>query len=163
MSRLCYFACDSRLDEQPNPRIRQLSIREALEQGVELDLELLGDDADFDEPDAVLHVESEDDFLYPNIYCFDKEEYDDDIGTDKPYCAGLEWGAYDHGADEVLAYIGRQMERCEQLELWSVWLGTRDMPVRTQTSRCRLCDLTERRLRAFLENDADEQCMLIVR
>ena len=64
LSYLYYFASDNELNEQPNPYIKLLSINEALELGIEVDLDMFENDIDRDEPDVIL-------------YCDDKEKMED--------------------------------------------------------------------------------------
>lgn len=68
MSRLYYFASDTILKEQPNPYVKLLSVNQALEMEVEVDLDMYEDDFDKDEPDVILFCEDETKLEYPNIF-----------------------------------------------------------------------------------------------
>lgn len=71
MSELNYFASDSPLEEKPNPYVKLLSVNQALEMGIEVDLHLQ-DNFDQDKPDVVLFCSDETKFAYPNIFLIDK-------------------------------------------------------------------------------------------
>ncbi len=163
MSRLNYFASDTVLEEQPNPYVKLLSVNQASELGVEVDLNLFGDNFDKDKPDVILFCADKAKFEYPNIYSIHKEEYYDDIGTSKQFCTALEWNYSDDTVDVILRYIRNHMEIASELELWSVWLGSEDIPINVKKMKCKLSDLTVERLKKFYVSELDFQCLMVVK
>lgn len=161
MSRLYYFASDAPLDARPNPHLEMLSVNEALARGIALDLSLFPDSFDYDCPDVILYTGSEDAFEHPNIFLIDPSDFCEDIGTARRYCTELEWDWYTRTAHEVLAYITEQIARVGTLELWSIWLGDRNIPETVKRTELHLAALTADVLRAFL-NDADNGCLTII-
>jgi hypothetical protein len=162
MSRLYYFASDSVLEEQPNPYVRLLSVNQALEMGVEVNLDMFGDDFDKDEPNVILFCEDETKFEYPNIYDIDKNDFYDDIGTTKQYCTALEWDYSDTTVDVILKYIQNHMKMASELELWSVWLGYGDIPSRKKI-QCKAYNLTVDKLKEIYNSEMDLYCLTVVR
>ena len=160
MSRLYYFAGDRELAEQPNPYVELLSVNEALARGVKIDQSFFREDFDCDEPGVILYCASEDAFDHPNIYRITPDEYYDDVGTRKANCAVLEWDWCEAAAHEVLAYIAAQLETMDALELWSVWLGSDDIPRTVKRVTIAFAELTPTRLREFLQADGNH-CMTI--
>ena len=162
MSRLYYFASDSVLEEQPNPYVRLLSVNQALEMGVEVNLDMFGDDFNKDEPNTILFCEDETQFEYPNIYCINKNDFYDDIGTKKQYCTALDWYYSDTTVDVILKYIQNQMKISSELELWSVWLGYGDFPSRKKT-QCKASNLTVDKLKEIFNSELSFYCLTVVR
>ena len=91
MSRCFYLACDTVLPDQGNPKVRQLSINEAIELGIEIDLSLFNDNIDRDKCNTILFCDDERDIDYPNIYSVPIEILNNDITTSKRFGAVLEW------------------------------------------------------------------------
>ncbi len=163
MSRLNYFASDTVLVEQSNPYVRLLSVNQALELGIEVQLDLFDDDFDKDEPDVIMFCADETKFEYPNIYSINKEEYYDDIGTSKQFCTELQWNYSDYTVDVVLKYIQNHMKIASELELWSVWLGGEELPTNMKKTQCKLSDLTVERLKKFYISELDYHCLVVVK
>ncbi|WMI82020.1 hypothetical protein [Anaerotignum sp. MB30-C6] len=160
MSELNYFASDSPLEEKPNPYVKLLSVNQALEMGIEVDLHLQ-DNFDQDKPDVVLFCSDETKFVYPNIFPIDKDEYYDDIGTTKEFCAVLEWDYSDDTVDHVLEYIHSHLKKAAELELWSKWLGQGKVPKGMKKAQCTISDLTVDRLIEFYTTQLDFQCLTV--
>lgn len=161
MSRLYYFASDSVLEEQHNPYMRLLSVNQALEMGIEVDLDMFGNDLDKDEPNTILFCEDETKFEYPNIYYINKNDFYDDIGTTKKYCTALEWNYSDTTVDVILKYVQNHMKTSSELELWSVWLGYGDLPSRKKI-QCKACNLTIDKLKDIYISELDLYCLTVV-
>lgn len=162
MSRLNYFASDTILMEQPNPYVRLLSVNQAMELGIEVELDLFDVNFDKDEPNVILYCADETKFEYPNIYSISKEEYYDDIGTSKQFCTVLEWNYSEDTVDVVLKYIQNHMKIASELELWSVWLGGEELPTNIKKMQCKLSDLTVERLKKLYISELDFQCLVVV-
>lgn len=162
MSRLYYFASDSVLEEQPNPYVKMLSVNQALGMGVEVDLDMLDDDLDRDEPDVILYCEDETKLEYPNIYSIDKNDFYDDIGTTKQHCMALEWNYSEETVDVILKYIQDHINMASEIEVWSVWLGYGDIPSR-KSVQCKVCDLTIDQLKEIYISELDLYCLTVVR
>jgi len=163
MSRLNYFASDTVLEEQSNPYVRLLSVNQALELGIEVELDLFDDDFDKDEPDVILFCTDETKLEYPNIYSINKEEYYDDIGTSKQFCTALEWNYSEYTVDVVLKYIQNHIKIASELELWSVWLGGEELPTNMKKTQCKLSDLTVEQLKKLYISELDFQCLVVVK
>ena len=162
MSRLYYFASDIVLEEQPNPYVRLLSVNQALEIGIEVDLNMFGNGFDKDTPNVILFCTNETQLEYPNIFSINKKDFYDDIGTTKQYCTELQWNFSYANVDVVLKYIQNHMEKALELELWSVWMGDGDIHTREKT-QCKASDLTIDRLKNFYANQVDFHCLTVVR
>jgi len=54
---------------------------------------------------------------------FPKEQILDEIYTQQPYCAHLEWEYTDERAQQVMAYLSEYLQTAEEVELWNIWLG----------------------------------------
>ncbi len=135
MSHLMYLASDCPLEEIQNAhyRTKLLSANEAAAAGIRLPdwLDSIGSD----KPDTILWQEKD------TFEEWQREEnggdgFDDDysilklsdsvweIKTEKKYQAEVAWGRYSEGrARNIIAYIQKHLERAEELEIWSLWLG----------------------------------------
>lgn len=162
MSRLYYFASDSILEEQPNPYVKLLSVNQALEMGVEVNLEIFGEDFDKDKPNVILFCEDETQMEYPNIFSINKINFFDDIGTTKQYCTALEWNYSDNTVDVIIKYVREHMKISSELEIWSVWLGYGDNPSMKKI-KCKVDNLTVYKLKDIYKSELDFYCMTIVR
>lgn len=163
MSRLFYFGSDSMLEEQRNPYVKLLSVNQALELGLEINSDLLDDNFNKDTPEVILFCEDETKFEYPNIFSINKDEYFDDIGTSKQFCTALEWKYSVDTVEVVLKYIQKHLETAPELELWSVWLGSEEIPAYGKRTLCKVSDLTADRLKEFYISESDFQCLTVVR
>lgn len=163
MSRLYYFASDCALEEQANPYVKMLSINQALEMGIEIDLNLFEDDFNKDDPSVVLYCENENDFGYPTIFHIKKENYYDDIGTSKQFCTALQWEYEDHTVEVIIKYIQNHLMTASELELWSVWLGNHVKPEAVKKMRCNVNNLTVGMLKEFYTSMIDVQCLTVVK
>ena len=135
MSHLMYLASDCPLEEVENAhyQTKLLSVNEAEAAGIRLPNWLGG--VDRDKPDTVLWQDKD------PFEEWQREEnggdgFDDDysilklsdsvweIKTEKKYQAEVAWGRYSEGrARNIIAYIQKHLERAEELEIWSLWLG----------------------------------------
>lgn len=161
MSRLYYFASDTILIEQPNPYVKLLSVNQALEQGIEVELDMFDDGFDKDKPNVILYCADEKQFEYPNIFSIRKEEYYDDIGSSKQFCTALEWNYSEDTVPIVLEYMKNHMITASEIELWSVWLGGEEITTNVKKMRCKLSDLTVERLKKFYISELDYQCLVV--
>lgn len=65
-----------------------------------------------------------------------------ELHTKKKYCACLEWEASNSGgAGEIIRYIREQLQRTDEVELWSVWLDG-DFDHRVRKARIPADELT---------------------
>ena len=162
MSYLTYFASDRPLQEQPNPYVKTYSINEALAANIEVDLELFESDIDKNKPDVILYCEDEENFECPNIYCIDKNDFYDDIGTSKPFCAVLEGGRLSiKYMDCIMQYMKDALKKTTEIELWSVWLGDEDTGKYPKKTFFSIRNLTSEHLLEYLEHDVHCKCMII--
>ncbi len=161
MSRLTYFASDTCLEEQHNPYVKLLSVNQALELGLKIELSMFGDDFDRDKPNVILHCDDMVKFEYPNIFSINKDGFYDDIGTSKRFCTGLEWNYSDDTVEVVLRYIQNHLKTASEIELWCVWLGGEDIPTHVKKTQCQIDDLTVERLKKFYVSEAGNQWLLV--
>ena len=162
MSRYYYFASDCVLEEQANPYVRQLSVNQALELGIKVDLDMFGSGFDRNKPNVIVCCENEVKFSYPNIFTIDKDKFYDDIGTTKRFCTALEWMYSADTVDVVFKYMQNHLKVASELELWSVWLGYDEIYTKKKT-RCKLDDLTAATLSELFASDLDLYCLTVVR
>lgn len=163
MSRLIYFASDTVLGELPNPYIKLLSVNQAMELGIEVNIYLFDKNYDRDEPDVILLCEDETNLGYPNIYTINKEKYYDDIGTSKKFCTTLQWNYSEDTLYVVFEYIQEHMKKASELELWSVWLGGEEIKANIRKTRCKLNEFTVERLKGFFINELDYKCFVVIK
>lgn len=160
MSTIYYFASEEKLEQLDNPYIQSLSVNQALQLGIQVDLECFDETLDCDEPDVILYCSDEQKFGYPSIYELQKEDYYENIGTEKQFCVQLQ---ADVRSNEVLTivleYIQKQKKRCQEIEVWNVWLGEYNIPHVVKRSFCKIEDVTVEKLKEFYEND--NVCMCI--
>lgn len=164
MSYITYFASNEELESRENPYVLLLSINEARERKIELDEDLIAG-MDPDEKDVICYVTDESKLGYPNIYPFDKEIYNEDIGTKQKYCACLEMGEPTKESLQVVYnYIEDQWKGKNNtsfvLELWNVWLGDYNIPMKVQMTTCYLKELTLEKLEEFF--NSKDVCVRIV-
>jgi len=163
MSRFHYFASDTVLEERKNPYIEMLSVNQALEKGIDVKLDWFGVGFDRDKPGVILFCAEEDKMGYPNIYTFQKDDYYDRIGTEKTFCAALEWSWSEENIKVVLDYIRSQMEETEELEIWSVWLGNDVIMENVEKSVYKMNELSVEVLKNFYESQQDYKCISVHR
>lgn len=162
LSYLYYFASDTKLDEQPNPYVKLLSINEALKLGIKVDLDMFEEDVDRNEPDLILYCPDEEKMNYPNIYAFDKDSYYEEIGTHKRFCTALELDNFsDKNLRIVLNYIQTQIKNSKKIEIWRVWLGEYNINETVKKALYSVNDLKIDLLRRFYENSYGNKCMII--
>lgn len=162
MSRYYCFACDTVLPEQRNPKVKQLSINEAIELGIYIDLSLFNDNIDRDRPNTILFGNDERDLDYPNIYSIAREVLNNDIKTSKCFGAVLEWKYSESTVDVVFDYIKSQLKRAAKVELWSVWLGSDVKSSNSKREQCHISNLTIEKLEEFYNSDLDSYCLTVV-
>lgn len=173
MSHLMYLASDCPLEEVENAhyQTKLLSVNEAEAAGIRLPNWL--DGVDRDKPDTILWQEKD------PFEEWQREEnggdgFDDDysilklsdsvweIKTEKKYQAEVAWGRYSEGrARNIIAYIQKHLERAEELEIWSLWLGDGCGRPKIQKERIALDALAPERLgklaaAPFFENSRTE-------
>ena len=162
MSRECYFASDARLGGKENPYVKLFSIREALDFGVNLDMNLL-ESINPDEPGVIAWCENEDMFDYPNIWI--SEPFRQAPKSKKKYYAEM-GGNPLLDLPGIIAYIHENLkkkkngEHTKELELWYVWLPCDEKDVVEKT--CSLKNLTEDVLReVFADDDLDYKLTIV--
>lgn len=134
MSNLIYLASDNPLPKLQNPHEHLLSVKEALSLGIKVpDWPLKDTSIDHKKP-IILWIDRndepasdtksiqndipDDDF---SIIPMQKQE---DIFSEKRYCASLEWSSYTKGrARRLISYIRQQLEHTPSLEIWHIWMG----------------------------------------
>lgn len=158
MSRLLYVASDSELKERPNPYVLCLSINEAIEKGIEIDLELL-EDVDRDAPGTILWAESEEMFDYPDIISM--EGYDDPVGTNKRYRMEIAGRISENNIECILNYIKEYVVDGSELEFWKIWLGEEEELNTAKKTKYALSDINSEILLRFIESDEYPECMII--
>lgn len=163
MSRCYYFACDIVLPDQRNPKVKWLSINEALDLGIDIDLSLFNDNVDRDKLNTILFCNDEKDLDYPNIYSVSREILNNDITTLKRFGAVLEWKYSEPTVDVVLDYIKSQLKSASEIELWSVWLGSNVNSTNSNILQCHVDNLTIEKLGEFYNSDLDSYCLTVVR
>lgn len=137
MSDLIYIASDCPLEEIENAHYQPqlLSMQEAAAAGIHLPDWLDSSAIDRDKPGTILWQEK-DPFAEWQREENGADGFDDDysilklpddiweVQTEKKYRAEISWGRYSEGrARNIIAYIRKHLERAEELEIWSLWLG----------------------------------------
>lgn len=164
MSCITYFASNEKLENRENPYVLLLSMNEARERNIELKEDFI-EGIDPNEKDVICYVTDERKLGYPNIYSFDKEMYNEDIGTKQKYCVCLEIGEMTKEYLQVVYnYIVDQWKGKDStsfvLELWNVWLGDGDIPTKVKMTTCHLKELTLEKIEGFL--NSEDVCVRIV-
>ncbi len=139
MSNVRYFASDARLGGKENPFIKYYSIKEALEAGIDLDMDLL-EGIDQNEPGVILWCDNEEHFDFPAIWI--SEPYDEAPQSVKKHFAEI-GGNPLMDLPGMLGYICQHMADnplVSELELWDVWLGNDKQELVEKA--CSLKDLT---------------------
>lgn len=160
MSKVCYFASDAPLKEKENPYVNTYSINQAIEAGIDLDIDLL-DGVDRDKPNVILWMENEECAEFPSIWI--RERYHEAPKTDKKYYAEI-CGLPQKDSKGIIEYIHDHMkkkkgEKTRELELWYVWLGCDEEDIVEKTYT--LHDLTEERLKeVFVDEDIDYKIII---
>ena len=156
MSKVCYFASDTPLKDRPSPYMKSYSINEAIDAGIEIDLNMLSG-IDRDKPDVILWIENEELDYYPSITI--SEKYREAPKTQKKYFADIH-GHIEKDLEGILEYIHDHMkkkkdrENTKELELWYVWLACDEDDIIEKT--CSLNELTEDYLKEiFVDEDID--------
>lgn len=149
------------LDERPNPYVKLLSINQAIQEGIKVDLNIFNDDVDMDEPGVILSCWDEEKLQYPNIYAINKEDYFEDIGTKKQNCTELQWVYSSDSVNVVLEYIQDHLKKAGEIELWNVWLGDYDIPTKVKKHYCKLTDLTAEGMKIFYTLVSDAECLIV--
>lgn len=162
MSRLYYFASDDVLADQHNPHVKKLSVNQALEMGLDINLEYFDDDLDKNQSGVILFCATEAELGYPNIFSINKEKFYNDIGTVKKFCTGLEWNYSDNTVEVILKYIQKHLETASEIEVWSVWLGNEESSISIKKNLCKLSELTVDRLIEFYNDESDFQCLTVI-
>ena len=162
MSKVCYFASDARLGGKENPYVKLFSIKEALANGIDLDMDFL-EGIDQDEPGVIAWCESEENFQFPSIWI--SEPYDQAPKSTKKHYAEI-GGNPLMDLPGILDYIHEHMQKkkgeyTKELELWYVWLGNDEEDIVRKT--CSLKDLTEETLREVFADDDVDYMLTIVR
>ena len=161
MSWLYYFASDSVLKEQSNPFVKCLSVNQALEMGIEVDLQILKD-IDKDEPNVILFCEDEMQLEYPEIFSIDRKDYSGAVETTRQYCVELQWSYSNDTVSAILKYMQEHMKLANEIELWRVWIGSGDIITRKKT-QCYIRDLTVDRLTEFFVSELDVHCLTVTK
>ena len=131
MSALIYLAADVPLPTVENPHERLVSVKEALELCLEVPAFLLEDDSiDKDKP-MILWTDREDALDTDTGSVWDGDLDDDfsivpmekqeDIYSEKHYCARLAWSRYTKGrAGRLILYIRQLLEHTPSVEIWHI-------------------------------------------
>lgn len=163
MSRYYYFACDSVLPELVNEQVKGLSINEAINQGIDVDLSMFDANIDRDLPNILLFFNDESELEYPNIYSLDKKALPNEINTTKQFCAALEWSYSESSVDIVFKYIESQLKVSTEVELWSIWLGNDGTVLNQKNEHYYVNKLTKNQLEEFFNSSIDSYCLIIER
>lgn len=146
MSLMLYLAADVPLDTVKNPHIRILSVNEALKMGRK-DIPPWFLEPGFDRdrkvlcqrvPPVVYNADKgtiddgnfDDDF---EIYALDPD--DDPSGSSKPYRVVIECNMIRSRAKRILEYIRTQLDKTEEIQLWSLWLSDEKQKIRRYDAR----------------------------
>lgn len=164
MSCITYFASNEKLENRENPYVLLLSMNEARERNIELKEDFI-ERIDPTKKDVIYYVIDESKLGYPSIYYFDKDIYNEDIGTKQKYCVCLEIGEMTKEYLQVVYnYIVDQWKGKDStsfvLELWNVRLGDFDIPTKVKRTTCHLKELTLEKLEGFL--NSEDVCVRIV-
>lgn len=123
MSVFSFIASDYPLAEVDNPLVKQLSVNQALEMGIEVPDFLLVPSFDRNKPDVILWAVDENDLGELQITNMAKEFIWDDIYSEKKYFASLEWTYSESRAEKLIEYIQNHLKFAEEIELWEIWIG----------------------------------------
>ncbi len=154
MSALIYLAADVSLPTVENPHERLVSVKEALELCLEVPAFLLEDDSiDKDKP-MILWTDREDALDTDTGSVWDGDLDDDfsivpmekqeDIYSEKHYCARLAWSRYTKGrAGRLILYIRQLLEHTPSVEIWHIWMGASYPPPNIKRKKIQAKELTE--------------------
>lgn len=123
MSVLTYIASDYPLKEVENPHVKQLSVNQALELGIEVPDFLLEPSFNKDKPDVILWVDDDNNLGEISIREFSKADIFDEIYTQKKFLAYLDWDYTESRAENLIQYIRAHLLDADEIELWHIWLG----------------------------------------
>ena len=135
MSRMLFLASNDPLGTVQNPHFRRLSVNEALEMGItDIPEHMLAPEYDRDEPDVILWsdvnivIDTEkgiyDDGGFDDDFeIYNMDEYYGPTDSEKKFKVIIECDLTLGRAENILDYIRQQLERTDELELWSIWLG----------------------------------------
>lgn len=123
MSQYTFIASDYKLPEIDNTKSKIITVREAIELGIEAH-ELVPWE-EMDQDDEVLIFEDEED-LYELEIRIEDELYDD-VGwyTEKLYIYAVEFHYTEKRGNELLEYLKSNIKKGYTLELWAIWLDDR--------------------------------------
>ncbi|MDO5294272.1 MAG: hypothetical protein Q4F05_16160 [bacterium] len=161
MSRFLYVASDHQMEEQPNPYVEVLSINEAIEKGLELELDMFNQSVDRDKPGVILWVEDEEKLEVPEFCDIENKEYYDEIITKKPYCIEVQGNIRESNADIVVSYIKKNVEKGQELEFWKVWLDEEIRPDFHDIELISINDLTNEKLLEVINSQTYPMCLRI--
>lgn len=141
MSLMLYLASDAPLDTMQNPHFKRLSVNEALEMGItNIPDHLLDPGFDRDMPDVIMWsdinivIDTENGSFDDGGFDDDFEIYDmhDRYGpteSEKEFKVVIECSLTAGRAKNILEYIRVQLQRTDEIELWSIWLGDYDQKI----------------------------------
>lgn len=93
---------------------------------------------------------------------FNKEDYYDEIGTEKKYCAKIIWNYSDEGARKIIEYIHEYVENTGNIEMWRVWLGYDDNPTLPKKVLCKVKELTIEMIKSFSEYNGEKKYVIYI-
>lgn len=123
MSQYSFIAADYELAELDNSKSKIITVREAIELGIEPH-ELIPWE-EIDQDDEVLIFDEEED-LYELVIRKEDESYDD-VGwyTEKPFIYAVEFQYTDKRGRDFLHYLKENTKKGHSLEVFNIWLGDR--------------------------------------
>lgn len=123
MSLFQFLASDKQLEDVKNKLVEFISINEAIEQGIEFDDSIINDpEIDKDEK-ALASFRNEEDLNEIEITSngYHSKEYAKEY-SNKKYFSELNWRFSETRAKELITYLKEELEKCEEIELWSIWI-----------------------------------------
>ena len=120
MSHYTFIASDYELPEVSNPNVETITVREAINRGIEPHELIPWEEMNPD--DQVLVFENEEDLYELEIR--KEDELYDDVGwyTEKPYIYAVEFNYTEKRANELLEYLKTNIKKGYTLELWTILL-----------------------------------------
>jgi hypothetical protein len=120
MSKYSFIATDYELPEVANSKKRYITVREAMELGIQphslIPWEKMNPDAE------IMIIDNEDDL--GELVIKKRLDYEKNVRwyTDKPFIYLLYFGYAEARAEQLLKYLKDNINEGQQLELWSIWL-----------------------------------------
>lgn len=161
MSQYTFIAADYELPEISNSKVEMITVKEAMERGVEAH-ELVPWE-ELDPTEEVMYFKEEDDLNELEIYQ-ETDRFDDiDWKTAKPFIYVVDFVYTEQRGQELIDYLQENLKEGYTLELWTIWLDE-EHSVKPKTIRKEYLSLKEiARLTDFNDEDFEHHQGIIIK